>query len=281
MKSFQFKDLMVNVAPAGERAQFCGFGATCNYGTYCGWITPCGFTCDVGRTCAPYSITHTVLQEQARVVAPARGGCGFGYTCNYGTYCGWSIEPCGYTCDYGNTHPTRPFFEEQARAAAPAGAQAGAGAGAGAAAAGGGAGALCAVHTFCPFFTCHFGTCYNFSPCRLLTCQIGCSVAITDICRAGPTILPCQVGTCGFTIDPTPTIQVDPEGVKNQLAAVKAQLQQELAAIEKQEQAVAEALRPQTTADIEELQGKLREAITELDKQKQELHKKSEKPSKK
>ena len=221
MKTFQFKDLMVNVAGAGEKAFFCGFGYTCNYGTYCGWFTP-----------------------------------------------------CGYTCDYGRTHPTLPFAVEQAAVAAPA-AQVGAGAGAGP----GGGAALCAFHTICPTFTC-----YHYTPCYANTCGFrtcfGCTVAITNICQNGPTILPCRVGTCGFTIDPTPTIQVDPEGVRAQLAAVKAQLQHELAAVEQGEKTVAEALRPQTAADVEELQGKLRDAIAELDKQKQELQKKSEKTKK-
>lgn len=267
MKSFQFKDLMVNVAPSKEEAIICA--ATCRFGTVCGFITPCGWTCDYGRTCGPYSF-HTVAQEQARAAAPAlAGGCGFGgYTCNYGTYCGWSIEPCGYTCDYGNTHPTRPFLEEQARVAGPAAARAPAGAGFG-----GGAGALCPVgHSICAFFTCQQTPCYTFTNCHY------CTLGITA-CRLG-TVVPCQIGTCGFSFDPTPTIQVDPQGLASQLAAVKTQLQQELAAIEKQEKAVAEALRPQTAADVEELQGKLREAIAELDERKQELHKKSEKPKK-
>lgn len=139
---------------------------------------------------------------------------------------------------------------------------------------GGGAGAICpAGHSICAFFTCQHTPCYTFTNCHY------CSLGITPICRLG-TIFPCQVGTCGVSFDPTPTIQVDPQGVASQLAAVKAQLQQELAAIEKQEKAVAEALRPQTAADVEELQGKLREAIAELDERKQELHKKSEKPKK-
>jgi hypothetical protein len=280
MKSFQFKDLMVNVAPSKEEAIFCAatcFG-TCRYGTVCGFITPCGFTCDVGRTCGAYSSPHTVLQVQARAAAPAfAGGCGFGgYTCNYGTYCGFSIEPCGYTCDVGATHLTRPVFEEQARVAGPAGAQAAAGAGLGR-----GAGAICQVgHSICPFFTCQHTPCYTGSICPYGSC-FGCTIAITETCRGGLTILPCQIGTCGVSIDPTLTVQGDPQAVASQLAAVKAQLQQELAAIEKQEKAVAEALQPQTVADVEELQAKLREAIAELDERKQELHKKAEKPSKK
>lgn len=273
MKSFQFKDLMVNVAPGKEEAIFCA--ATCRYGTCygsgCGFFTPCGLTCDVG-TCRLYTF-HTVVQEQARAAAPAlAGGCGFGgYTCNYGSYCGFSIGPCGLTCDYGNTHPTRPFVEEQARAAGRPVAQAGAA----------GAGALCPIHTICEFFTCEFKTCGGFSPwCGYLTCHFGCSIAITQTCRVGGTVA-CGIDTCGVSFDPTPTIQVDPQGLASQLAAVKTQLQQELAAIEKQEKAVAEALRPQTVADVEELQGKLREAIAELDERKHELHKKSEKPNKK
>lgn len=259
MKSFKFKDLMVNVAPAGEQA-LCGFGRTCNYGTYCGFITPCGFTCDVGRTCGITLVTRTQVEEQARVGQVQAAFCGFGYTCNYGTYCGFSIGPCGYTCDFGNTHPTRPFaVEEQARAA-PA-AQAGVAQNA----------VVCAVtqnpcgHVTCGFITCGFHTC------------LGCTLLFTNICHNGPTVVTCRFATCGVTFDPTPTIQVDPEGVSNQLAAVKAQLQQELAAIETQEKAVAEALKPQTAADVEELQGKLRDAITELDKQKQELQKKDKK----
>ncbi|HEY6252692.1 MAG TPA: hypothetical protein VI685_22270 [Candidatus Angelobacter sp.] len=214
MKSFKFKDLMVNV---GERAAFCGFGYTCNYGTYCGWITP-----------------------------------------------------CGYTCDYGNTHPTRPFFEEQARVAAPA-AQAAFGAGG----AGGGAG-LCPFHTAQPCL--HFtGGCFYHT----FHCNFGCTIAITRLCNEGPTFIACQPGTlpgCGFTVDPgTPVYQGDPQGIAVQLAAVKAQLQQELAAVEAQEKAVAEALRPQSAAEVEELQGKLHDAIAELDRQKQELQKKPSK----
>jgi len=259
MKSFKFKDLMVNVAPSAEKAVFCA--ATC-HGTGCGFFTPCGYTCDYGNTHP--TITRTVAVEQARVAAPAAFGCGFGgYTCNYGTYCGFSVEPCGYTCDYGNTHVTRPFAE-QARAAAPA-AQAGVVPEA----------VVCAHATVNPCghitcgFTCGFHTCF------------GCTIWVTNICRVGPTFVTCQFATCGVTINPGPTIQVDPEGVSNQLAAVKAQLQQELAAIETQEKAMADALRPQTAEDVEELQGKLRDAIAELDKQKQELQKKSDKPSKK
>jgi len=216
MKSFKFKDLMVNVAPAGERAAFCGFGS-CHYGTYCGFFTPCGFTCDVGRT---HPVTRTV------------------------------------------------FFEEQARVAAPA-AQAGAGAGA----------ALCPLHTVqpCLNFT---GGCTITHNCHFYTC-FGCTIAFTRGCDEG-TFIACQqatcAGTCGFTGDPgTPVYQVDPQGIAVQLAAVRAQLQQELAAVEAQEKAVAEALRPQSAAEVEELQGKLRDAIAELDKQKQELQKKSSK----
>lgn len=219
MKSFQFKDLMINVGGAKEELVFCV--ATCRYGTYCGWITPCGYTCDVGRTCAPYSITHTVLQEQV-----AAGGA----------------------------------------------AQFAGGAGGGP---GGGPTLTCLQFTGCPNFSCGY-----LSPCRFFTCYLGCSIAITDICRTGPTFITCQFATCGVSIDPTPTIQVDPQGVASQLAAVKAQLQQELAAIEQQEKSVSEALRPQSVADVEELQGKLRDAIADLDKRKQELQK-SEKPSKK
>jgi hypothetical protein len=221
MKSFQFKDLMINVGAGQGEALYCL--ATCRYGTYCGWLTPCGYTCDVGRTCSPYSITHTVLQEQV-----AAGGA--------------------------------------AQFAGGAGAVAGAG------------GALpCLQFTGCG----HFTWCGYFTPCRFATCHFGCSIAITDICRTGPTLIPCQPGTCGVTIDPTPTIQVDPQGVASQLAAVKAQLQQELAAIEQQEKTLSEALRPQTVADVEELQGKLRDAIADLDKRKQELQQTSEKRSKK
>lgn len=239
MKSFKFKDLMVNVAPSAERPVF-----------GCGFFTPCGSTCDFGNT------HPTRPFAEARVQAAY---CGFGYTCNYGTYCGWSIATCGYTCDFGNTHPTRPFaVEEQARVAAPA-AQAG----------------LAPNAVVCALPTVHC-TLLTGATCPHNTC-FGCSFLVTQICQIGPTFVTCRFATCGVTFDPTPTIQVDPESVINQLAAVKAQLQQELAAIEAQEKAVAEALKPQTAADVEELQGKLRDAITELDKQKQELQKKDKK----
>ncbi|HEY6350133.1 MAG TPA: hypothetical protein VI636_12060 [Candidatus Angelobacter sp.] len=255
MKSFKFKDLMVNVAPSAERP----VGG-------CGFFTPCpNYTCDFGNThpTRPFA-------EQARVAA---FGCGFGYTCNYGTYCGFSIEPCGYTCDFGNTHPTRPFaVEEQARvagAAQPAAAQT--------------AMLPCPAHTVAPCL--HFTGGCGFTNCHFYTC-FGCTIAVTRLCGPGLTFIACQAGTCaatcGFTGDPgTPVYQGDPEGIATQLAAVKAQLQQELAAVETQERAVAEVLKPQTAAEVEELQGKLRDAIAELDKQKQELHKKSDKPSKK
>lgn len=263
MKSFKFKDLMVNVASAGQKeALFCGFGATA-----CGHNSLCYLTCPGVSHC----YIHTIPRVQAGVEEAARVGQiqaayrGFGPP---GTYCGFSIEPCGYTCDFGNTHLTRRFaVEEQARVAAPA-AQAGAVP----------AAVVCAVtaspcgHITCGF-TCGFHTCF------------GCTIWPTNICRIGPTFVACQAATCaatcGFTPDPgTPVYQGDPEGIAGQLAAVKAQLQQELAAVETQEKAVAEALKPQTAAEVEELQGKLRDAIAELDKQKQELQK-AEKTSKK
>ena len=215
MKSFQFKDLMVNVAPAGEQAIFCV--GTCRYGTYCGFFTPCGFTCDVGRTHP--TITFTVAQEQVAAAAqPAAAQAAF-LPCPTQT-----IVPClNYT---------------------------------------GG----CIPYTI----ACHFRTCS------------GCTLAITRLCDNGPTLIPCNLGTCaatcGFTGDPgTPVYQGDPQGIAVQLAAVKAQLQQELAAVETQQKAVAEVLKPQSAAEVEELQGKLRDAIAELDKQKQELQKKDKK----
>lgn len=247
MKSFKFKDLMVNVAPSEERPVF-----------GCGFFTPCGSTCDFGNT------HPTRPFAEARVQAAY---CGFGYTCNYGTYCGWSIATCGYTCDFGNTHPTRPFaVEEQAQvagAAQPGAAQ---------------AAIQCPTHTIVP--------CLNFTGCGTTFCHFyscfGCTIAVTRLCGPGLTFIACQQATCGatcgFTGDPgTPVYQGDPQGIAAQLALVKAQLQQELAAVETQEKAVAEVLKPQTAADVEELQGKLRDAITELDKQKQELQKKDKK----
>lgn len=232
MKSFQFKDLMVNVAPAGQQALYCGY-FTCFHFTCpaltCVNYTCNNFTCHIGTT---HCYIHTIPQVQAEQAAIA----------------------------------------QQAGGAPQFAAGAGAAQFAGAAAAGAGAGAIPCLNFTCGFYT---------NPCRFATCHFGCSIWITDICRTGPTFIACQFATCAPTLVDPITIQVDPQGVASQLAAVKAQLQQELAAIEKHEKAAAEALRPQTAADIEELQGKLRDAITELDQRKQELQGASEKPKRK
>lgn len=229
MKSFQFKDLMINVAPAGQRELFCGFGVS--YG--------CGYSC-YHNTCPAVTCVD--------------------YTCS------------NFSCHIANSHCyiyTIPRVQaEQAAMAQPA---AGAAQFAAGAAGAGAAGAqLCAFQTGhpCLNFTCGYIT----NPCRFFTCHFGCSIWITEICRTGPTFIACQFATCLPTVVDPITIQVDPESVASQLAAVKAHLQQEMAAVEKQEQTVSEALRPQTVTDVEELQGKLREAIAELDKRKQELH---------
>jgi hypothetical protein len=171
MKTFQFKDLMINVAPAGEKARLCGFG-----------------------------LTH---------------GCGYGYSCY------------PFTCQIGLTHC---YLYTAEQAAAP--------------------------------------------PAAEYACAD--SPGVTEIAvAAGPEKYPCGVTElkCEGTLFATPRIQLDPEGVKKQLAAIKAQLQQELAAVELSEKAVAEVLRPHTLAEVEQLRGKLREALAELDKRKQELQK--------
>jgi hypothetical protein len=84
-----------------------------------------------------------------------------------------------------------------------------------------------------------------------------------------PTICP------GATvIGPVPIpVGGDPAWASQQLAALKAQLQQAIAQIENQENVVNESLKPQTVEQVEDLQGKLRDALAELDKRKSELGK--------
>lgn len=214
MKAFQFKDLMINVAPAGEKA-FCGFGTTygCGYSCYhltcpaltCYFYTCYNFTCHFGPTCYVYTIPQVQAQQAACFTHTV-------YPCG-GPTCG----PTPMVCVGG---PTKATCSDQA--------------------------------TDCPVH-----------PYR------------DPIC--GPTLMACAGGPTRLTCSDQATDCVQSslaaEGLKNQLAAIKAQLQQELAVVEQSEKAVAEALQPQTVAEVEELQGKLREALAELDKRKQELQK--------
>lgn len=132
MKSFQFKDLMINVAPAARQELFCGFGRTYGCGYYscfhntcpavtCVYNTCNNFTCNVGLThCYIYTVPH-VQAEPAAIAHPAAGAaqfaagaagagaaaganlCAFqtGHPCLNFT-CGYITNPCGFhTCHFG------------------------------------------------------------------------------------------------------------------------------------------------------------------------------------
>lgn len=189
MKTFQFKDLMINVGAAGKKARLCALNTGCLPWTGCyDWTCNTTIVPRVTVTCAQ----DVVLREQLAGVPGATALC-FGFT------------PCAY--------PTVPH--------------------------------RCAFNSI--------------------------QAIVANICGTGPSFVECEATTAAIPLGPP--IQDDPEAVVSQLAAVKAQLQQELAAIERQQQVVSESLRPQTVADVEELQSKLRNALVELDQRKQELQK--------
>ena len=72
----------------------------------------------------------------------------------------------------------------------------------------------------------------------------------------------------------------DPIGLAaQQLAALKAQLQQALSRVEAQERAIEEQMRPQTLGDVEILEQKLVEALEELRARKAELRGETGKPA--
>ncbi len=61
----------------------------------------------------------------------------------------------------------------------------------------------------------------------------------------------------------------------NELAILKAELQQTLAQVEAQEEAMKERMRPQTLAEAQVLEEKMVQALEELRRQKEELQKKA------
>lgn len=92
-------------------------------------------------------------------------------------------------------------------------------------------------------------------------------------------IVTCVFGTC--SINPNScwwSIQIPPLPFSdpfNELAILKAQLQQTLAQIEAQEEAMKERMRPQTLAEATALEEKMVQALEELRRQKEELQKKA------
>ena len=115
--------------------------------------------------------------------------------------------------------------------------------------------------TICPAHSCAFFSCG--------VCSVAVSYCPNFSCQ--PTVVGPQLGNIP-----------DPAAAAQQLAALKAELQQALRDVETQQQAADESLRPQTVAEVEQLQAKLKDALAELDSRKQELQKqdKSTKPGK-
>lgn len=94
---------------------------------------------------------------------------------------------------------------------------------------------------------------------------------------------PAAVSTqgCGDTVGPMGLRQIftdpvaNPAGAAEQIAVLKAHLQNALEELEKEEKAVHARLQPQSVDEIDHLQTKLKEAQDDLEKRKQELQPKS------
>jgi hypothetical protein len=197
--------------------------------------------------------------------------CGYISYCGIYSYCG-PFSACGYPTRYC-TITYLPQVQQQEQMQMAAGVAQ--------------APAVAAQGLMCPA---------NSTICALNTTATVCVLNTTaTICHGCSIHYSCLTGSCGFfscrltfetvcpgatVVGPTPTIVPDPTAAGNQLAALKAQLQEALADIEKQQKALEESLRPQTVADVEQLQEKMKEAMSELDKRKAELQKKPDKPAK-
>jgi len=112
----------------------------------------------------------------------------------------------------------------------------------------------------------HAGCSFVISNCG------GCSFVASIPCQP---LSNCGLTNCGGTINCGGSV-IDPGGPLEQadnLAALKAQLQQALAQVEAQQKAVEESLQPKTVEEVDTLTQKLTEALAELKSRKETIQK--------
>jgi hypothetical protein len=195
-------------------------------GQFCN--TTCSFT--PSRICGPPSLCQTTCSHTP-------SNCGIVTHCN--TTCSFSPSiNCGIHTHCATTCSTTPSIH-------------------------------CSPPTFCVTTCsttpsiCHVSHCattctFTHSGCGPSICATTCSfTASIHICQGQPTVCACSA----IASIPAPVGPGDPV----ELAALRAQLEQQLAQVKEQEQAAADAMQPQTVEQVDMLQAKLQEAMTALD----------------